>query len=784
MTVSRRVAAGAAVAVTATALLGPALPHTPITRTVDVPYAPTSSAAWLGTDHFGTDVFARVLSGGWRILLLATVVVIGVYVIAGTAGMLAAYRPGWPDALVRRLCDLLTAVPALVLLTIGVAAVGRGIVGVAVATGLALVPDLARTIRAATRDVLEHDYVTAAALVGEPTRRVLTREIAPNLRGIVTADAGLRWIGAVYTIATASFLGYGVQEPAADWGLMVFQNRDGLQLQPLAVLVPAGLLVILLVSVTVLTTRSPKRPARRSRTGQGAPPADTTAVLQIADLRISTDAGSSVVGTADRPTNLQVKAGEIVALVGESGGGKTTTALAMLGNVRPGLRLDSGSAFLDGVDVLHAPDSAVRAARSRTAAYVPQDARTALSPTMRVGELLRHTLLARPDRSTDGIAADPDTSARAALRVVGLPDDTAFLRRRPHELSGGQRQRVCLAAALVHRPRALVLDEPTSSLDPPAAAALMGDVASLRDELGVAVLLVSHDGPAVSAVADRIVAVDKGIATVAEDVSTPVRVDEPRTPSPVDAAPRSGTAALELRTITVDLPGRPSVLDAIDVSVERGTPLSILGRSGCGKTTLLRTAVGLLAPREGSVLVHGAHAPALENRSRALRRRVQLITQNPYDSLNPAHSVGTTLARAAGEDGPTVAELLGSVALDPAVASRRPAALSGGQRQRVAIARALACRPEVLLCDEITSALDPRTGERILDLLLALQAEHGVSIVAVAHDLSVPARLGGHVGILDDGHIVEYGCWEDVLTAPQHETTRALCAAGTRQEIS
>lgn len=768
----RRVALVVVGAVVLVGLVGPLLQYGSITKVVDIPYAPSSVDYWLGTDHFGTDVLARVLAGGWRILLLSTVTVVAVYVVGGLAGMLAAQRRGWVGGAVLRCCDVLTGLPALVLLTVVVASTGRGVVGVAVATAVVLLPDLIRVVRASTISVLEHDYVEAAVLAGQSTRSILVREVAPNLRSIVVADLGLRWVAAVYTIATASFLGFGVQAPAADWGLMVYENRDGLALQPLAVMVPAGLLVLLLVSVNLLVDQStpPVRPQQVARRNDAAP---RDAVLSAIDLRVEDSAGRSVVAGVD----LAIQPGQIVAMVGASGSGKTTTALALMGHVRPGLHLTSGSVHLDGQPLFGADGRTIRRLRASAIAYVPQDPRTALPATMRIRALLDEMLRARE------VAAELRTPMmRAALATVGVPDTDEFLARYPRELSGGQRQRICLAAAVAHRPRVLVMDEPTSALDPPAAAALMADVARLRDEYGLAVLLVSHDRRAVARVADRVVVMDRGVIT-AEGTAGELLASD-RDVSVHERSASSGPVVLRVEGLGVDLPGTAGVLTDVELAVRAGSTLTVLGRSGCGKTTLLRALTGLTEPTAGRVIVEDEElAATVRRRSLKQRRRLQLVTQNPFDSLNPRHRVGRILAGPLARRAvPThripleINALLADVGLERDHATRYPEALSGGQRQRVAVARSLAAAPAVLLCDEATSVLDVDVGRQLLDLLLSLQDEHGLGLVVVTHDLDVPAYLGGEVAVLKDGRFIEAGPVTEVLRNPQHEHTRELVA--------
>ncbi|QNP74791.1 ATP-binding cassette domain-containing protein [Streptomyces roseirectus] len=761
--------------VCAVALLGPLFAPHAVTEPVDIPYAPTSGRAPLGTDKLGSDVLSRLLSGGGSLVLTGLAVTAAVCALGAAAGMTAAYLRGWTDTLVLRTADVLLGLPAFLLLSVVVVATGRGTAGVAVAAGLILLPETVRVVRAATLRILGQDYVEVAVARGERPASVLGREVLPNLAPVLAADAGIRFLGAVTVVATASFLGYGPQPPAADWGLMVMENRDGLTLQPLAVLTPVLLLLLLLLSTNLLLDAVFSGP-RVKAAGRRAPapeaPGPAGALLAVRALRVETEDGHAVLDAVD----LDLGPGELLAVVGESGSGKSTLARAVLGQVAAGLRHAGGEVWLDGRGVLRLDEREVRKLRASVCGYVAQDPRTALSPHLRVDAQITEVLRARQVPK----AQWPEEVERS-LRLAGL--GPGFVRRRPHRLSGGQRQRVALAVALAGRPRLLVLDEPTSALDTVTAAAFLTDLTRLRRETGTAVLLVSHDLGAVATVADRVVVVERG-RIAAHALSAP----EPA-PTPVEDGPPPASEPL-LTANGVRLLRPAPVLDGVSLTLGPGDCLTVVGPSGSGKSTLLRCLAGLERPTGGDVHLDGRPlAPDVRDRSRRQRLRVQLVPQDPYGSLNPRHTVATIVGRPLRLRGgiPTEAQpreverLLGLVGLDPELAGRQPQALSGGQRQRVALARALAAGPDVLLCDEVTSALDPSVAAGITALIARLRRELGLAVVMVTHDLSVAARLGGHVAVLDGGLIRETGPAGQVLRHPEHAVTRALIAAVPRQ---
>ncbi|MFF2081287.1 ATP-binding cassette domain-containing protein [Kitasatospora sp. NPDC058162] len=789
-------AGGVLIAVVLLAVLGPLFAPHGSGEVLDMPYAPAGGPVPLGTDHLGSDVLSRLLAGGRALLVQSAAALAAAYGLGAAAGMLAALRGGRLDTWVLRATDVLLSLPGFLLLSVTVVALGRGGFGVGAAAAVVLLPEVVRVVRAATLQALQHDYVEAASARDERTGYVLLREVLPNLAPVLAADAGVRFVGAVFIVSTASFLGYGTQPPAADWGLMILENRDGLALQPLAVAVPAAAILVLLLSANLLVdTASPAAaratPRRRRRVATPNDTPEDRSVLRVRGLSVTGPDGALVLDHVD----LDLPPGRILALVGASGSGKTTLALAALGEIRPGLALRSGQVGLAGHPVLDLAPRPLRRLRARHSGYVPQDPRTSLAPTLRVadqiGEFLRARAVPRAER--------PER-IRAAVRLARLPDDPAFLRRRPHELSGGQRQRVALACALAHRPHLLVLDEPTSALDPATATALLADVRRLREDGGPAVLLVAHDLAQVASVADEVAVLDAGQVVergpVAEVFARPESeagrrlVAAARASTLPAARPPAGAAAsarvLEVEALAAHR-GTRAVLSGIALALAPGGCLSVVGPSGSGKTTLLRCLAGLHPEWTGTVRLTGDVLPAgLRRRRRDHLRRVQLVPQDPQDSLNPRHPVGRIIARPVGLFRPEldaeavrgeVHRLLERVGLTAEHAGRRPGELSGGQRQRVALARALAARPEVLLCDEVTSALDPPTAATVVALLDELRRDLGVALVVVTHDLSVPARLGGTLAVLADGTVRESGPVQQVLSAPADPVTARLVAA-------
>ncbi|MFF3767160.1 ABC transporter ATP-binding protein [Streptomyces sp. NPDC001922] len=538
-------------------------------------------------------------------------------------------------------------------------------------------------------------------------------------------------------------------------------------------------------------------------TADGAP----DVAVDVSGLTVTADSG----GVLLTDGTLQAPPGRVVALTGPSGCGKTTLLRAVAGALPAGTARTAGTVRVLGRDVLDCSPDRLRDLRRHHIAYLGQDPASGLNPRMRVGGLLAET------------ARDTTRPALLALLdEVRLPAVPQLLRRRPRELSGGQQRRVALARAIGRRPRVLLLDEPTAGLD----AALRDEIAVTLRRLAadhrLAVVLSCHDPELVGQLADDVV----------ELAPPPARTALPRTatasaggpggvvPSAVpssaaapEASPASSTDAPSLEASSSHVPSsqapsaesassaasagpeptrrglsargltahlgarRTPVLHGVDLEVPPGASVGVVGASGAGKTTLLRTLVGLQRASGGSVLLDGDELPAgARARTREQRRRIQLVPQDPMGALNPAVTVSSALARplrlhrrcerraVPGR----VAELLERVGLGPEHARRLPHELSGGQRQRVSIARALAAEPDVLVCDEVTSALDRDTADAVMDLLVGLRAQ-GLALVLVSHDLRLVAERTGTVLVLHDGRVIESG-----------PTARVLEDSGTR----
>ncbi|GAA2435470.1 ABC transporter ATP-binding protein [Streptomyces lavendulocolor] len=504
--------------------------------------------------------------------------------------------------------------------------------------------------------------------------------------------------------------------------------------------------------------------------------------------------------------------GRVTALVGPSGSGKTTAALALLGECGPGVRL-GGRVEAGAVTVVDADGVTPEAAtglRGRLVAYMPQHPGNALNPARRGGAVLAELArLHHPGHRPQALAA-------AALRAAQLPDGRETRRRFPHQFSGGQRQRVALAQTLVCRPRVLVLDEPSTGLDTVTRMRLAGELAALA-RTGPAVLLLSHDHDLVRALADHVVVLRRGRVTAEGSPADALPARRPvtamrHTPTgpdgtavtggtavgdgapvrkgtsvPDDPSVSDGVPLLEVRDLSAHLHGRGRgpVLHGVDLRLPAGACVGVAGLSGSGKTTLARCVAGLHERHRGSVLLDGAPLPVLRRRSTEQKRRVQYVWQevrSSFDERRPvAEQVARTAVRLRGLDadaarGEALA-LLGRLGLDATTVERRPGGLSGGELQRAALARAALATPDVLVCDEITTALDADATEAVVAELARLREQHGTALLWVSHDLELLAAVAHHIVVVDAGHVVETGSPERILGAPRATPTKELVRA-------
>lgn len=493
-----------------------------------------------------------------------------------------------------------------------------------------------------------------------------------------------------------------------------------------------------------------------------------------------------------------IRPGEVLALIGESGSGKTTTALALMGHARRGCHISSGSVRIGETDVLSLGAGALRALRGRTVSYIAQSAAASFDPSRSIMDQV-----VEPTRIHGTMSrAEAEAKAVQLFRELALPNPETIGQRYPHQVSGGQLQRLMAAMALITDPDLVILDEPTTALDVTTQIEVLRAFRRVVRERRATAVYVSHDLAVVAQMADHILVLRNGQA---QEVNTTERIlSHPAheytqsllaaaRPAPLASDLKKGELLLEVKELSagygaLNAQGKPSALILEDISfkLHKGQAIGVIGESGSGKTTLARAVAGLIAPCHGNILFKGhALKPEVRQRSKEELRQVQIVFQMADTALNPSQTIEAILARPLqfykGLKGPAlqkrIHELLDLVRLPHSVAQRLPGGLSGGQKQRVNLARALAAEPELILCDEVTSALDTVVGAAVLELMAELRRELGVSYLFISHDLHTVKSVCDEIIVMQHGRKLDQVARADFERGPHHPYYELLAAS-------
>ncbi|MER8439194.1 ABC transporter ATP-binding protein [Mesorhizobium sp. M1312] len=524
-------------------------------------------------------------------------------------------------------------------------------------------------------------------------------------------------------------------------------------------------------------------------------------LLDIRNLRIE----ATVFPPGEAPKNivlvhdvsLTLEKGKVLGLIGESGAGKSTIGLSSMGYGRGGVRITGGEVILNGRDILKGGKEGFRKLRGREVCYVAQSAAAAFNPAHRLmDQVVEATLL-------HGLANKAEAEKRAVglFKKLGLPNPETIGQRFPHQVSGGQLQRVMTAMALCSEPDLIVFDEPTTALDVTTQIDVLAAIKDAIRDTHVAALYITHDLAVVAQVSDEIMVLRDGKRV--EHAETRQIIEAPRmdyTKALVSVRSIEHEEKRPTRTPLLSVRGATAaygsgvvkVLQEVSVDVHPGQTLAVVGESGSGKSTLARVITGLLPPLAGSITFAGrALAPRLANRSRDDLRELQMIYQMADMAMNPRQTVGTIIGRPlefyfgmrGRERDKRVAELLDEIEMGKGFIDRYPAELSGGQKQRVCIARALAAKPKLIICDEVTSALDPLVAEGILKLLLRLQKFEDVAYLFITHDLATVKAIADSIAVIYRGEVARYGSKTYVLEPPFDAYTDLLLSSVPEMEV-
>ncbi len=796
-----------------------------------------SAAHWFGTTVGGHDVLSRVVYGARTAVEVIVLAVILSSLVGVPLGLVSGFLGGWLDRILVLVMDALYAFPSLLLaivvsivMTGGRSSAIGGIVAAAVSITVVFVPQYFRVVRNATLSVKAEPYVDAARVAGVRTPRILFRHVFSNVSQSLPIIATLNASEAILTLAGLGFLGFGIEpSAAAEWG---YDLNKALPDAASGIwwtgMFPGIAIVLIVLGVTLVgeSLNDILNPLLRARGGTDG--ADAAELAEIVDAETASSAGGSTTGApqsvavlslrdltvsfrtdgspvkAVRGIGFDVAPGEVLAVVGESGSGKSVTTRAMLG-LLPDTATVGGSAVLttpgdDPRELIGRRGEAMRSLRGDEVSMVFQEPSTALNPVRSIGWQLVESIRVHRDVSSK------EARARAVelLNLVGIPDPSTRIDHYPHQLSGGQKQRVVIAMAIACDPDVIIADEPTTALDVTVQAQILDLLLSLRDRLGTAIVLITHNMGVVADVADRVVVMYRG--TIVEQAPVEQLFAQPGhayTRALLDAVPHLGReggpspvaedsdVVLDIDHLVVDFSGgfgRPTfrAVDDVSLQVRRGEVLGLVGESGSGKSTIGRTAVGLQQPTSGTVTVSGLQVSGLSDAElRPQRKRFGFVFQDPAASLNPRLSVGDCIAEplrtqtsmSASEIEAKVRRLLDDVELPAEYAARFPHEMSGGQRQRVSLARAISLDPDLLIADEPTSALDVSVQARVLDVFRDLTERLQFACLFISHDLAVVDSLANRVAVMQHGRLIEVGERTQVLGDPRDEYTRRLIAA-------
>ena len=484
-----------------------------------------------------------------------------------------------------------------------------------------------------------------------------------------------------------------------------------------------------------------------------------------------------------------LRRGEIMGLIGESGAGKSTLGLAAMGFAQPGCKINGGSIIFDGIDLMKASEREKCKLRGSRIAYVAQSASASFNPSHRlidqtIESAVRHGIMPESEAKSD---------ARKLYRDLQLPDPDSIGERYPHQVSGGQLQRVMTAMAMSPRPDLIIFDEPTTALDVTTQVEVLAAMREIVENYNTAAIYITHDLAVVAQMADVIKVLRYG--ETIEDADTRKMLTNPEKEytqslwavrSIEKEEEVSQDIVLKVDRVDASYTGSVKVLDDVTIEVPRGHTVAVVGESGSGKSTTARAITGLLPPSKGQILFNGEPLPpALKDRSIEQLQKIQMIYQMADTAMNPRHTVRDIIGRPlefylglrGKERDQRLLELLNMIELDESFINRLPAELSGGQKQRICIARALAANPDLIICDEVTSALDQIVQKGILQLLLRLQEELGLTYIFITHDIATVKAISDQIVVMLEGRVVEQGMKSEILSPPYPEYTKLLLSS-------
>jgi len=820
------------------------LPYDPTAMDYDARKLAPSLAHLFGTDHFGRDLFSRVLVGA-RMTFMVGAASIAIGAIVGTlVGAFTGYFGGPVDEILMRFNDALASIPSVLLALVLVSLVGSSKYLVILTLGIVFIPSFARVARGEFLRGREADYVKNAKLMGAGPLRIMFRHILPNTGAIMLSSLTVGFNNAVLAEAGLSYLGIGAQPSDISLGRMLAEAQGYIYSIPWYAVFP-GLVIVITVlgfslvneaisaggnsTATVSKRKIDKLIAKENvkrkqeeevdnRRGalknkvthneytEAAPDKSLAlrqntvkngdeALLRVSNLSV----GFYEHGKWDyvvKNSSFSVNKGEIVGIVGESGSGKSMTALALMGLLKKNGYVTEGKILFDGDELTEYTAAQYRNIRGMKLSMVFQEPMTSLNPLVKIGKQVEELLEIHglPGSGAIGTKEINREVVYSVMGECGLKDPEELYDQYPHQLSGGMRQRVMLAMAMICSPKLLIADEPTTALDVTTQAKILRLIQKMNENYGTAVIFISHDLKLIQKLCHRVVVMYKG--DIVEKGTVAEVFENPRaayTAQLIHAAmgdirgkadggiPADAPHVLETRDLNVYYKvksgklfagnRKKQVVNNANIYIKQGEILGLVGESGCGKSSLAKAIAGLQKYKKGTIEL--------------MEKGPQMVFQDPYDSLNPAKKIGWLLQEPLRlntkmnkkQRQAEVDAILKKVELPLKYKERYPHELSGGERQRVAIALALILKRKFIILDEPVSALDVTVQEQILELLIKLRNEEGLSYLFISHDMQVVRRICDYVCVMHKGDIVEHGKTEDIFNFPKDEYTKKLIKA-------
>lgn len=713
----------------------------------------------MGTDNFGRDILSRVMDG-LRTTFIVAISTVGIGVVCGTlVGAFTGYFGGWLDEILMRINDAITAFPSILLALVIISVLESRKYNVIIALGIAFIPSFARVIRSEFISYKHRDFVKSAKLMGASGIRIMFMHILPNVMPTILAAMVIGFNNAVLAESSMSYLGVGVQPPDASLGRMLSEAQGYLLSAPWYGVFPAIVVILLVIGFVLLGNGLVSRSFMKQSINSDKDEIDeiaikaqpkvqkcSDAILTVEDLEIGFHQNIVV-----NHVNFQLEREEIIGIVGESGSGKTMTALSIAG-LLPESAYCEGKIIYKNANIIELSKAEKRRYQGKEIAMIFQEPMTSLNPVIKIGkqveEMLKlHTTLGKRERREKVLEA---------LEMVELSEPKQLYHKYPHQLSGGMQQRVMIAIAMICEPDILIADEPTTALDAHIQDQILELLIKLNKEKKTAIIFISHNLEVIRRISNRVIVLNQGYMIeqgTAENIfyhpqnEYTKRLIGSMTTGKKDFHNLSSNKIVELKNVSIFYKKNNQknyVVKNMDLEIKEGEILGLVGPSGGGKTTLAKTILGIHKDYEGQIS-HYSSMP-------------QMIFQDPYSSLNPAKTIGWILEEPLkiqkkhenhNDIKEKVIKMLKEVGLTEMFYYRYPSQLSGGQRQRISIAGALMLGSKFIVADEPVSALDATIGAQVLELLLKLQKERGLSILFISHDSSVIEKVSDRILVLE-----------------------------------